>query len=354
MAADKNNHKTNGATRTAASSTLALSRRPRVVAITGSSSFLGVNLIGLFEESQRIAKVVSMDTRNPVTSHVKTHHYDIDLTSEGVEEKVFETLVAERVDTLVHAAFLQAPTHSISWAHELESVGTMHVLNACRRAQTRKVVMWSQTLLYGASPTNPNFLAESHPLRADPHDPYCADKIAAENEALHYGRPGRGRLLTILRTGPILGPTVDNYYTRYFRHRIVPTILGFDPLWQFVHEADAVAAFKLAVDRDAPGVFNIVGDGVLPLSTALKLAGRARLPLPRSVAEGAVGVLWATRGISIAPSFLDYLQYLCVAEGDKAKRVLGFSPVHTSREALIDFANAQHLREASLLSEATP
>lgn len=329
-------------------------RRPRVVAVTGASSFLGVNLIGLFEESHRIARVVSMDTGRPKTAGTKTRHHDLDLTFGPIEEHVHQILVDEKVDTLVHTAFLEAPTHRAGWAHELESVGTMHVLNACRRAQVRKVVMWSQTMLYGASPTNPNFLSETHPLRAHPYDRYCADKIAAENEALHYGRPGRGRLLTLLRTAPILGPTIDNYYTRYFKHRFVPTIMGFDPLWQFLHEADAVAAFKLAVDRDVPGVFNIVGDGVLPLSTALRLAGRTRVPLPRASAELAVGLLWSTRGIDIPPRFLDYLQYLCVADGDKAKKMLGFAPVHTSREALIDFANAQHLRDESLLVEATP
>lgn len=354
MPADKN-HRDNPAASLASVRRLTTAHaQPRVVAITGSQSFLGRNLIGLFEESRRIARVISLDTNSPVTSGAKTRHYDVDLTRDGVEEVLFETLQSERVDTLVHAAFLQAPTHSLSWAHDFESVGTMHVLNACRRAQVRKVVMWSQTLLYGASPTNPNFLSESHPLRANPFDPYCADKVAAENEALHYGRPGRGRLLTILRTAPILGPTVDNYYTRYFKHRIVPSVMGFDPLWQFLHEADAVAAFKLAVDRDAPGVFNIVADGVLPLSTALKLSGSARLPMPRTAAELAVGVLWAARGIDIPTYFLDYLQYLCVADGSKAKQVLGFTPVHTSREALIDFANAQHLRDASLLAEATP
>ena len=240
--------------------------RPRVVALTGSASFLGKNLIGVLEEDERVRRIVSMDIKSPPTAGEKTRTYDVDLTQPTAEERVSEIFAAEGVDTLVHLAFLASPTYATAWAHELESVGTMHLLNACRRSQVNKLVMWSQTVLYGAHPTNPNYLSEKHPLRARREEPYLADKIEAENDALRFGRPGKGRVVTILRTAPILGPTVSNYLTRYLSHRFVPTILGFDPLWQFVHEADAVAAFKLAVDRDTPGVFNIVGDGVLPLA----------------------------------------------------------------------------------------
>ena len=41
----------------------------------------------------------------------------------------------------------------------------MHVLNAARQVSLRKLILWSQTILYGAHPTNPNFLTERHALR---------------------------------------------------------------------------------------------------------------------------------------------------------------------------------------------
>jgi UDP-glucose 4-epimerase len=264
-----------------------------------------------------------------------------------------EIFTDENVDTLVHLSFLSAPTPAVDWAHELESVGTMHALNACRRAEVHKLVMWSQTLLYGAHPTNPNFLTEEHPLRARRDEPFFADKIEAEEDVRRFGSPGKGRLVTVLRTAAIVGPTAHNTLTRYLSHRVVPTVLGFDPLWQFVHEADAVAAFKLAVDRDTPGVFNIVGDGVLPLSTVVKLAGRVALPCPRPVLDYAIGALWFGQLSEAPPGFLDYLQYLCVADGARALKVMGFAPAYTSREALVDYANAQHLRDAKLLSETS-
>jgi UDP-glucose 4-epimerase len=335
----------------ASSPLAARSPRRHVVAVTGAASFLGTNLIGVLEEEASLTRILALDSRPPASAGAKTRVYELNLTSAAAEERLAEAFAAEEVDTVVHLAFLASPTHASGYSHELESVGTMHVLNACRRTRVKKLVMWSQTLLYGAHPTNPNFLSEKHPLRARRTEPFLADKIEAESEALRFGKPGQGRTVTVLRTAPIVGPTVDNFVTRYLSHRLVPTVLGFDPLWQFLHEADAISAFRLAVLRDAPGVFNITPEGVLPLGTAIRLAGRQALPLPRMVAGSMVGALWVAQAAEAPPAFFDYLQYVCVADGELAQKVLGFRPLYTSREALIDFANAQHLRDVKLLSE---
>jgi UDP-glucose 4-epimerase len=313
---------------------------------------LGANLVGILEEDDAVRRIVCIDRKAPRTAGRKSRAYELDLTQPTAEERLSEIFSAEAVDTLAHLAFLASPTHTSAWAHELESVGSMHVLNACRRSNVRKVVVWSQTFLYGAHPTNPNFLSEKHPLRAPRHEPFFLDKIDAEQEALRFGQPGQGRTSTILRTAPILGPNVDTFLTRYLSRRFVPTVLGFDPLWQFVHEADAVAAFRLAVIRDAPGVFNITGDGVLPLHTVLRLIGRSSIPLPPGLARTVVGALWLTQLGEAPPSFCDYLQYICVADGAQARRVLGFRPAYSSREAVIDFGSAQRLRDVRLLSES--
>ncbi len=326
----------------------------RVVAVTGGISLLGRNLVGLLEEDDRVRRIVSIDLAAPNTAGQKTRTYDVDLTAATTEDRITEILGAEGVDTVVHLAFLSSPAHAAAWAHEFESVGTMHVLNASRRTNVRKIVMRSHTFLYGAYPTNPNYLTERHPLRARRSEPFFADKIAAENDVLGYADAEKGRTVTVLRTAPILGPTVRGFLARYLGRRVVPTILGFDPLCQLLHEADALAALKLAIDRDAPGVFNVVGDGVLPLSTLVKLAGRIALPLPRPIANTIVGALWLTQVAEAPATMLDYLQYLCVADGERAKRELGFAPAYTTRETLLDFASAQHLRDARLLAEVNP
>jgi UDP-glucose 4-epimerase len=161
------------------------------------------------------------------------------------------------------------------------------------------------------------------------------DKVDAERQVARFAEKHPETLVTVLRTCSIVGPRVHNYVTRYFSRRVVPTLLGFDPLMQFVHEDDVLSAFLLALSRDCPGAFNVVGAGVLPLSTALKLAGRVALPIPHVVAYPLVHALWAMQAVEAPAAFLDYLRYLWVADGARAREVLGFVPRHTSREAFL-------------------
>jgi UDP-glucose 4-epimerase len=324
----------------------------KVVAVTGASSFLGANLVGLLEEDPRVSRIVAIDVKSPGTAQRKTRFYEVDFTGASAEARLSEIFGAERADTLVHLAFMSSPTHAAALAHELESVGTRHVLVAARHANVRKVVMWSQTLLYGALPSNPNFLTEKHPLRAPPTEPYFADKIEAEAEIARFAEKTPQAIVTVLRTAPILGPTVHNFVTRYLARRVVPVAMGFDPLVQFLHEVDAIAAFKLAIDRDHPGVYNVVGDGVLPLSTVIKLAGRLAVAVPPPLAHTFGAALWIAQIVEAPPAFMHYLRYLCVADGAKAKDRLGFRPAYTTREAVLDFTSAQRLRDVKLLHEA--
>lgn len=312
---------------------------------------MGRNLVGLLEEDSFIQKIVVLDIQNPTTAGKKTRFYKIDLTQPAVDARIAEILGAEEVDCVVHLAFLSSPTTASAWSHELESVGTMHVLNACRQKRIAKFILRSETVLYGPDATNPNFLTEKHALRGITNSQFLADKIAAEKETRKFAQSNPDCCVTTLRFAPIVGPTVHNYITRWLSRRLVPTVMGFDPLVQFLHEMDAVAAIMLAIARDVPGTFNIAGDGVLPLSTAVRLTGRSTLPVPEFVLRAMVSLLWAGGAAEAPPAFISYLRYLCVADGELAAVSLGFHPAHSTREAVLDFGGAMRLRDARLLQE---
>ena len=314
----------------------------RVVAVTGACTFLGGELIRRLEEDPRYDRVLALDVRPPpLGPGGKTEFVKIDLTQPTIDSELATLLDRHRVDTFVHGAFLSHPTHASEWAHELEDVGTMHVLNACAGVEPRRLVLLSTTMVYGAHPKNPNFLTEDAELRGHRDSRFVNDKLRAERQVQRYAKEHPGVEVAILRFAPIIGPTVSNMYTRFLSRPIALVMMGHDPLLQFVHEQDAADALQRAVEARATGAFNIVGKGVLPYTTVLALLGRVPLPLPQLVARQLTKVLWTTQLVGSPPSFLDFLLYLCVADGAKARRELGFSPRFSIKRTILDFLGVE-------------
>jgi UDP-glucose 4-epimerase len=331
-------------------------REGRVAAITGACTFLGSELVRRLDEDPRYRRVLILDVRNPRPEQThpgaKVAFYNVDLTQPTVDDDLATLLDREEVDTVVHGAFLSHPTHAQEWAHELEDVGTMHVLNACAEVAPPRLVMVSTTLVYGAHPRNPNFLTESAELRGHRDSRFINDKVRAEKQALRFARENPATRVALLRFAPLLGPTVSNMFTRFFARPALPVMMGHDPLLQFVHEQDAAWALKLAVDSDAEGPFNIVGKGVLPYTTVLAMMGRVPLPMPYLVARQLSKALWATQVFDSPPSFLDFLLYLCVADGGRARRELGYSARLGIKRTIHDFLGIRPEDDATDVARA--
>ena len=309
----------------------------RVVAVTGACTYLGGELLRRLEEDPRYSRVLALDVRAPAQTGGKVEFIKLDLTQPTIDGELATLLQQAKVDTFVHGAFLAHPTHAAEWAHELEDVGTMHVLNACAGIEPRRLVMVSTTLVYGAHPKNPNFLTEDAELRGHRDSRFVNDKVRAERQVQRFAKEHPNVGVCVLRFAPILGPTISNMYTRFFSRPVAPVMMGHDPLMQFVHEQDAAYALVKAVESNATGPFNIVGKGVLPYTTVLALLGRVPVPMPQIVARQLTKVLWATQLVGSPPSFLDFLLYLCVAAGSRARSVLGFSARLSIKRTILDF-----------------
>lgn len=310
----------------------------RVIAVTGAYSFLGSRLIQQLEQDRRYYKILALDIRKPQTPLHKTQFHRVDLTMPTADSELSQILIREGVDTLVHAAFLSEPTHQTAWAHELESIGTLHVLAAAAAAKVKNLIVWSQTLVYGAHPSNPNYLNEDHPLRGEQsRSRYVRDKAETEKQIRRFRSDHPACNTMVLRTAPILGPTIRNWVSRFFCRPIAPVMMGYDPLIQLVHERDVVEVFTKAVAQPMAGEFNIVGPGVLPYSMVLGRLGRVRFPLPYRIAYSLSRLLWATQVYDTPPNFLDFLRYMCVADGAQAEQQLGFVGRYDVRQILDDF-----------------
>jgi UDP-glucose 4-epimerase len=326
------------------------------VALTGTLGALGSRLVRRLEAEDACRRLVLLDLVPPERDIKKARFYRVDLTEAAASSRIAEALERETVDVLVHLAFLQHPTRNPGYQHELESLGTMHLVHALTHlahvGTAPHVVLGGSTLAYGARAHNPSFLAEDAPLAGRRDDPFIGEKIDAERQ-LERLQQREGVAVTVIRLAPVLAPGARTLASRYFSLPAVPTILGFNPMIQTLSLDDAVEALRVAVERGASigaagphRVYNVCAPGVLPLHTAIRFCGRRAVPLLRFAANTMIDALFQA-GLAIAPSAqLDYLQYSCVADPERARAELGFVAHESTRDTVLGFARAR-MRDAA-------
>jgi UDP-glucose 4-epimerase len=296
------------------------------VAVTGTSTFFGEDLLRALEADRAVERILAVDSKPPAFEGPRTQWSKLDIMLPRAPEMLAQELSAQGCTALVHTAFVARPTHRGSWAHELEAIGTNHVLTAAAAVKLPKLVLRSTTLCYGALDSNPNYLPESAPLQGGPQSAFIADKVEVEKQATRFAQQNPDCTVTILRFAPLLGPRADTIVSKFLSRRLVPTLLGFDPLLQVLHEEDAIGATVAAVHGEVRGAVNIAAPGVIPLSQAIQLAGSRPMPLPQAVLSRSLQALWATRAGDFPPGHIGFLKYLLVGDLTRMQNELQFKP----------------------------
>jgi len=296
----------------------------------------------LLERSPAL-RVVGIDLRRPFRLDGRVGFHRVDLSGPAAGDQVAEVLRRERVDALVHCAFRREPTPDLEMDHEVESIGSLHVLNACAAEKVKRLVVASTTMVYGPHPDNPNFLTESHPLRGHPEAHCVMNRVEMEGMLGEWAEKHPDTCVTVLRSCWPFGPTHFDHIVRYFSLPVVPMVMGYDPLLQLVHEEDLVDAYERAVLVPHPGVYNVVGTGVLPLSTLLHLGGKRTLPLPSPLLYRMANFPTQQQIGDPPAAFYDFLRYLWVADGRRAWDAFG-EPIYSTKEAWISFVSSRRMR----------
>ncbi|MEW2356325.1 NAD-dependent epimerase/dehydratase family protein [Spirillospora sp. NPDC029432] len=311
----------------------------RVVLVTGVSRFLGARVANTLQADPGIERVIGVDTVPPTTPLGRTEFVRVDIRTPSIAK----VISSAEVDTVVHLNLVTSPSVPRSKVKEFNVIGTMQLLAACQRSpDTRKLVVRSSAAVYGSSPMDPAVFGEDDEPVEPPTSGYAKDACEVEGFVRGLCRRRSDLTVSVLRFANFLGPGVDSPLTRYLRMPVVPTVLGFDPRLQFVHEDDGVEVLRRMTVEDHPGTFNVAGDGVLLLSQALRRAGRSYVPLPSpsiSVA-GDMGRRFA--GMSgFSPELLRWLTYGRVLDTGRLVGELSWRPKYTTEAAFADFLSAQ-------------
>jgi UDP-glucose 4-epimerase len=228
------------------------------VLVTGADGFIGSHLVErLVAEGARVRAFCLYTSRGSagwLDESPPAVRAAIDVRLGDIRDARLVERATDGVEVVFHLAALIAIPYSYTAVESFVDTnvrGTMHVLEAGRRAGVRRIVQTSTSEVYGTPQELP--IRETHPLNAQ--SPYAASKVAADQLALAYHRSFELPVV-VLRPFNTYGP-------RQSERAVLPTMLRqllagrheirlgrLDPRRDLTYVADTVDGFVRAALAD--------------------------------------------------------------------------------------------------------
>jgi UDP-glucose 4-epimerase len=321
----------------------------RRVLVTGLSTYWGGRLAQALESFPEIETIIGVDAREPNRELERTEFVKV-----GIQHSLLQRIVkAAEIDTVIDTRLIvDSVVDSRSRIHENNVIGTLNILAACAGPDSpvRTLILKSSAHWYGCEQDDPAFFTEEMPRKHPPRTAIERDIVEAEAAVRDFADKRPDVTVTILRCANVLGPDVLTSHIRMFSLPLIPTILGFDPRYQFAHEDDVVHALEHAALTDLPGIYNVAGDGVLALSEVISLLGKRPLPALPPWGTGLVAAPLRRLGFRVPDEMLNQLRFGRGLDNRRLKAT-GFHYQYTSREAVLKLG--EHLRLSPVLAGVT-
>jgi UDP-glucose 4-epimerase len=259
--------------------------------------------------------------------------FQLDIRKRAAED-VFRK---HRPEAVIHMATVTHLTVRDEDRFRINLYGTRAVFDHCHHYGAKRCIFVGRHTYYGAAADSALYHGEEDPPMAMRTFPELADLVAADL----YAGSALWRYpeldTSVLRLCYTLGPSVSGTLASFLAARRVPMVLGFDPLYQFMHEDDAARAIVLALEKDLRGVYNVSGPQPMPLSWLIRQAGRKPVPIPEPLVALAFGRL----GLSRLPSgAVEHLKYPIVVDDSSFVAATGFEPAYDEDATVAAFRTA--------------
>jgi UDP-glucose 4-epimerase len=275
-------------------------------------------------------EVLGIDRRSWEGAPAAIQQLQVDIRKRAAED-VFRK---HRPDGVIHMATVTHLTERSEDRYRINLQGTRAVFDHAAAYGARSVVFVGRHTYYGASAEAPLYHREDDPPMALQSFAELADLVAADL----YAGSALWRLpqlrTAVLRLCYTLGPARTGTLAAFLAGPRVPTVLGFDPLYQFVHEKDAAAAVCIALEKQLHGVYNVAGPPPVPLSLVVKLAGRRQIPVPEPLFRWALGRFGLPR---LPPGAVEHVKYPIVIDPAAFKAQTGFAHQYDEDRTLSEF-----------------
>jgi len=306
------------------------------VLVTGAAGYIGgklVQALASLSPEAGIGKVVATDIRDPEGGY-SDHRIVFERLDVRDASAVSELVAGHGIDTVVHLASIvtPGPTSSRQLEYEVDVMGTRNVVDACLAAGVSKLIVTSSGAAYGYHADNLPWLDEDDAIRGHEAFAYSRHKRLVEEMLAEARRDHPELAQLVFRPGTVLGEGVRNQITALFDKRVVLGVVGAASPFVFIWDDDVVACLMRGILEPVTGVYNLAGDGAIPLRDLARRIGKPYLPLPAWLLVGALGLLRLLELTRYGPEQVDFLRYRPVLSNRRLKEDFGFTPRKTSSE----------------------
>jgi nucleoside-diphosphate-sugar epimerase len=324
------------------------------VAVTGASGNLGTALLRrLTDPAAGVGEVRGLARRQPpeVAPYSGVQWHLADLGDPHSEEMLAEFM--DGVDAVVHLAWALQPGRQPDDLHRVNVEGTRRVVRTAAVAGVGHVVHMSSLGAYAPGAVGQR-VAEDWPTTGIPSAHYSRDKSEAERVVREVAARHPDMTLTVVRPTLVLQPDAGSEIGRYFlgpllfgAARLLPgTVARLLPLplprlaVSFVHADDVADAVVRMLDRRAPGPFNLAAEPLLDADALARALGTVRIPVPVLAVRTAVQAAFTARLLPTEPGWVDVGTRVPALDTTRARKLLGWAPVHRGDEVLREFVAA--------------
>jgi UDP-glucose 4-epimerase len=307
------------------------------ILVTGASGYIGGKLVDVLSEKDGVERIVGTDIRPSEKDHPKYRFYVRD-----VRASMDDLFTVEKIDTVVHAAYVLPPIHNTALMEDINKNGTRNILNAAAKFNVQQILYTSSTTAYGFHPDNDIPLTEESPLRGNDDMTYAKNKKEIEKIMSDFAADHPEIRLSIVRPCFVVGPGFNNPMAEHLRKKLVMVPANTRP-WQFVHEDDLIAVMVLMLERRIAGVFNVTADGTLTFGEMIRMLGNIALPVPWSVIYPLNQLAWIMRFWFITKFPSPAMRMMVepwIATSEKLIQETGYRFQYDTRAAFADFVRS--------------
>ncbi|HYH58279.1 MAG TPA: NAD-dependent epimerase/dehydratase family protein [Thermoleophilaceae bacterium] len=325
------------------------------VTVTGPTGDLGIALVDALERSRRVKRIVGMARRpfDPASQGWKKTEY-----REGdVQDKRSVAEAVKGADVVVHLAF--AILESSDRTRGINVDGSRNVFEAAVAAGAERVCYASSVAAYGFHADNPDWLTEDVAPRGSEAHFYSAQKAEVEGVLGEVLLRTERTQAWVFRPCIVAGPTAQTMieeipYVRMSQampdpvRRLLSGMPVLKPVipdpgvpFQLVHEDDVAQAFVAgALGRGEPGPYNLAANGKLTISDLADALGWYSIPIPDLAVGATAEVVSRLPARPPVFSWLESVRKPVLMKTDRARKVLGWKPKHTSKGTLKELVAA--------------